>query len=221
MEITLPQGQTEALFPVSGRALGPGNWKVVTTSNDADLDPSEPQAFAVDPKAGPYVEVMLPAGQTEVLFDVDGADLGVGDWLAIHGGNDADLEPFVDHDFEVIDEAPVTNPINVTPSSISGSVIQGSILTATPGVWDDAEGGVSGQWLRNGAPISGATATTYETTLTDLGRIISYREIAISASGGIGMVASNSLGPIEGDGPIVVKRSYAGGLFRRRVRDAG
>ncbi|MCJ1706732.1 hypothetical protein [Microbacterium sp. VKM Ac-2923] len=61
-----------------------------------------------------------------------------------------------------------------TPT-ISGTAKVGSTLTARAGTWAPAPVALSHQWLRNGAVISGATATTYKPTATDRGKRITVR----------------------------------------------
>jgi hypothetical protein len=60
-----------------------------------------------------------------------------------------------------------------TPS-LSGSAVVGGTLTASAGVWE-ALATFGYQWLRDGAPISGATAAAYQPVADDLGRQLSVR----------------------------------------------
>src|SRR5690606_7797722 len=67
---------------------------------------------------------------------------------------------------------------NTRPPTVSGSGQTGEPLQATPGAWSVAGVSVKGQWLRNGAAISGQTSTTYTPVLDDWGHEIAYRETA-------------------------------------------
>ncbi|WP_406645897.1 choice-of-anchor Q domain-containing protein [Aliisedimentitalea scapharcae] len=62
---------------------------------------------------------------------------------------------------------------------ISGTAEQGGTLTADPSGVSDADGinaaTLSGQWLRDGVAVAGATATTYALTQADVGAQMSYR----------------------------------------------
>jgi surface antigen len=62
-----------------------------------------------------------------------------------------------------------------TPSTVTGWRRVGQQLTAVPGavVPDDAT--TTYQWLRDGAPVTGATAATYDLTLADLGAVMSVQ----------------------------------------------
>lgn len=57
-------------------------------------------------------------------------------------------------------------------ATISGTPTVGQTLTATPGTWSPADVTFSYQWKSNGAPISGATNSTYELTADDAGDTI-------------------------------------------------
>jgi hypothetical protein len=73
-----------------------------------------------------------------------------------------------------ITAVPLSN-FSLTPSPvISGTAQIGNTLNAMAGTWDS---GVSlrYQWLRNGAPISGASSNLYILTANDVGRSISVR----------------------------------------------
>ena len=56
-----------------------------------------------------------------------------------------------------------------TPSTVTGWRRVGHDLTVVPGDVMPADATVSYQWLRNGAPVAGATAATYPLTSADLG----------------------------------------------------
>jgi hypothetical protein len=61
-----------------------------------------------------------------------------------------------------------------TPT-IGGTARVGEELTASPGSWAPGAAQLAYQWLRDGNPISGATATTYVANATDAGRKLSVR----------------------------------------------
>ncbi|MGC4153786.1 MAG: Ig-like domain repeat protein [Propionicimonas sp.] len=82
-------------------------------------------------------------------------------------------------------ESAKTDPVAAAPAplallhpSISGRPAVGSTLTATPGTWDTSGLTLAYQWLRNGAPISGATKPSYKVTSTDAGKTLSVRVTA-------------------------------------------
>ncbi|MDT0212540.1 carboxypeptidase regulatory-like domain-containing protein [Rothia sp. ARF10] len=61
-----------------------------------------------------------------------------------------------------------------TPT-ISGTKTVGYTLTAVPGTWGPAPVTLSYQWFRSGVAITGATASTYKLTSTDMGKTMTVR----------------------------------------------
>lgn len=79
----------------------------------------------------------------------------------------------------------------LTPPEISGTLGIGEDLTAAPGSYLDASG-VSGQWVRDGVPIAGATATAYTQVAADIGASLAYVETASNAASSVS-TTSNAL----------------------------
>lgn len=82
---------------------------------------------------------------------------------------------------DAVDPEPISIT-GATPTLTGTGIAVGKRVTARPGTWTATQGGtelpagsvaLSYRWLRNGAPISGATASTYTLRSTDLGRRIS------------------------------------------------
>jgi hypothetical protein len=61
-----------------------------------------------------------------------------------------------------------------TPT-ISGQPSVGKKLTAVPGVWNPSNASLTYRWYRNGASISGATSSTYTTTNSDFGKLLTVK----------------------------------------------
>ncbi len=80
--------------------------------------------------------------------------------------------------------------VNVAPPSVSGVTQYRQTLTANPGQWTPAGLTYTYQWLRDGAPISGASAASYGLQLDDLDHRISVRVVA---SDGTSLVAADSV----------------------------
>ncbi len=79
-------------------------------------------------------------------------------------------------------------PINLVPPQIVGTAeTVGDVLSAADGLWiydvGAGEPTQTWQWLRAGAEIAGATATTYTATAADIGQGISVREVLSDAFG--------------------------------------
>ena len=70
--------------------------------------------------------------------------------------------------------APVAKSIPV----ITGAAKVGKTLKVNPGKWEPKGVALTYQWLRDGAPIDGATAKSYKVTSDDIGHALSVRETA-------------------------------------------
>lgn len=81
-------------------------------------------------------------------------------------------------------------PVATTPPTVTGTARVGQVLTATGGAWDLDGVALSYQWLRGGAPVAGATGTTYDVTRADLGRALSVRVTATLADHAPGTATS-------------------------------
>jgi surface antigen len=71
--------------------------------------------------------------------------------------------------------AAVVNPKPLTAApapAISGTAKAGSLLTSVPGIWGPSPVGLSYQWKRGGAAITGARAATYKLTNADAGTTV-------------------------------------------------
>ncbi|EMY33136.1 subtilase family serine protease, partial [Arthrobacter crystallopoietes BAB-32] len=63
---------------------------------------------------------------------------------------------------------------NTVAPAVTGKAVLDQTLTANPGTWTTGAA-LSYQWLRDGQPISGATAATYKVTAADAGTRLSVR----------------------------------------------
>jgi hypothetical protein len=78
---------------------------------------------------------------------------------------------------------PTPGPFTTAPTpTISGTVAVGSTVTAVPGAWAPTPTAFTYQWMRNGAAITGATASTYQVGATDAGNLLSV-SVTASATG--------------------------------------
>lgn len=126
---------------------------------------------------------------------------------------------------------PVTDPpeppvSNTSPPVINGTPEVGATLTTSGGTWDPSDVTKSYQWLRNGSPITGATASSYQLVEADEGTQISVRVTAAKSGHSSGVATSNAVGPITDNSDDIyrpdglVKRAGAtsylgGGIYNR------
>lgn len=101
-------------------------------------------------------------------------------WL-VRGDNDGSLLGWYVDGLELYTCNPKTIANTAAPK-ISGSQRVGYTLTASKGSWSPSATTVRYQWLRNGAPISGATGSTYKLTGYDHARTIQVRVTAYSSA---------------------------------------
>ncbi|MEV0489996.1 OmpL47-type beta-barrel domain-containing protein [Streptomyces atratus] len=69
----------------------------------------------------------------------------------------------------------------VTPPKVTGPAVIGSTVTATPGTWNTTGLAYAYQWLRDGRPITGATAVARTITSGDAGHRLSVTVTASKA----------------------------------------
>jgi lysophospholipase L1-like esterase len=80
-------------------------------------------------------------------------------------------------------------PLNTVLPDISGTPSIGELLSATTGTWTGSPTSFSYQWNRNGAPIGGATASTYSLVDADDGTDIT---VTVTASNELGSTPATS-----------------------------
>lgn len=105
----------------------------------------------------------------------------------------------------------VTSPVNLVQPTISGNAIVGYTLTTTNGTWQNPVS-FTYEWLRDGSPIAGATASTYSTVAADIGTTITSRV----TTGGASAVSSNSIAvtaPVNLVQPVVAGNTAVGSLL--------
>jgi len=86
-----------------------------------------------------------------------------------------------------VQAVPVSQPI------VTGQAVYGSTLAADPGQWSPAVATFAYQWLRDGAPIAGASGATYTAGLDDLGKALS---VQVTAGDGSGVATSAPTAPV-------------------------
>jgi hypothetical protein len=74
-------------------------------------------------------------------------------------------------------------PSNLTPPAITGTALLGKTLTCSNGTWQWSPTSFTRRWYRNGAAISGATATTHTVVSADLQRKLTCAVTATNVTG--------------------------------------
>lgn len=83
-------------------------------------------------------------------------------------------------------------PTNVDVPAVLGTGAVGFTLTTTMGNWNGTPTAYGAQWMRDGAPIAGATRSTYLLTTADSGHSVLCRVTAFTG-GGQASVNSNAV----------------------------
>ncbi|HEX4116401.1 MAG TPA: carboxypeptidase regulatory-like domain-containing protein [Solirubrobacteraceae bacterium] len=83
-------------------------------------------------------------------------------------------------------------PVNTTQPVLSGEAFPAGTLWCAPGLWTGSNWNFAYRWLRDGWPIAGAEASTYEVPAGDAGAEIAC-EVTASNAGGDVLATSNSL----------------------------
>jgi hypothetical protein len=88
-------------------------------------------------------------------------------------------------------------PVNVVAPTVTGTVVQGTELACSAGIWSQIPFSFTYQWQRDGVDIGGATSQTYTTGGSDHGKAIGCVVTAHNAFGASSATASsNTIGPI-------------------------
>jgi len=82
-------------------------------------------------------------------------------------------------------------PVNTTLPQITGTPAVGATLSASTGTWSgDQPQSYSYQWLQDGSPIAGATASSYIVSSADQGHQLAVEVTATNASGSASGISS-------------------------------
>ncbi|MTB86908.1 hypothetical protein H9L21_08935 [Aeromicrobium senzhongii] len=90
---------------------------------------------------------------------------------------------------------------NSTKPSVTGSVVAGSVLTATSGGWTPSDAAVTLQWLRGDVVVG--SGPTYRTTTDDIGSGLRVRAIATKSGWTSAVAESDVFGPIATPAPVL------------------
>lgn len=109
-------------------------------------------------------------------------------------------------------------PEATTMPAVRGTVRTGSTVTSTTGTWDTAGLAFSRQWLRDGVPISGATAASYTLTRADHGHRVAVRVRASKAGHATGTATAVASTVAVGPRITTLKAPRLTGTTRVRER---
>ena len=122
----------------------------------------------------------LVSGATGPTFVISTLDAGHGIRCRVTAVNNAGTTQVRSAQVTAYDK-----PVNQVAPSVTGTPAVGQILTCVGGSWQYPVVTTSTQWLRDGAAIPGATASTYTLQAADAPHQISCRETATNAGGSV------------------------------------
>jgi hypothetical protein len=130
-------------------------------------------------KHGPTIEkppAALTIGPSQTYYTNDVLRL-------VNKGKDGGLTPTALSNAITAALGTVLPPANTTAPLVTGTGTVGQTLSCTMGVWTLSPTAYAYQWLRGGAKISGAEASSYKLIAADSGHNISCRVTASTAAG--------------------------------------
>ncbi|KRA25051.1 hypothetical protein ASD65_11915 [Microbacterium sp. Root61] len=108
-------------------------------------------------------------------------------------------------------DAGAAAPVATTAPKLTGTPKVGSTLKVSDGKWEPKDVALTYQWLRNGAPIDGATTNRYKVTKADIGATLSARVTATQAGNiNTGSAVSNEVFVAFSSNTKVTMNRYVG-----------
>jgi hypothetical protein len=132
------------------------------------------------------------------------ADVGSTLIVSVTGTNTAGSAGPVDSAATGVVQSANTPPANTSPPTISGTLVDGQVLTASPGVWSGQPVPTFAyQWSRcnssggSCSPLSGANGSTYMLVTADVGSTLIVSVTGTNSSGSAGPVNSAATGAVS------------------------
>ncbi|WP_205699377.1 Calx-beta domain-containing protein [Conexibacter sp. SYSU D00693] len=119
------------------------------------------------------------AGQSGSTYVAVQADVGKPLTCEVTGSNAFGSDSALSTSATVIDGVPV----NTELPAVGGQAVLDATVTCADGQWTNAPASYTYVWLRDGQPITGATAKTYKITQADVGHELRCRVVAKNAAG--------------------------------------
>ncbi len=134
--------------------------------------------YTVDRAGEPYVQSGFAPADSPFAHDelIAGLEPGTEYELFVIGMSERGENTYWGRTSLTTTAGPAVPGLTASPTpTIAGGPRIGGTLTATTGTWAPGPVALQVQWLRDGAPIPGATALTYRPVADDLGRTLSVR----------------------------------------------
>ncbi|MCR6029954.1 hypothetical protein GGQ22_00670 [Nocardioides sp. zg-579] len=112
-------------------------------------------------------------------------------------------------------------PTATTPPAITGDAEPGGTLRVSSGTWSEPGVAFAYQWLVDGAPVSGATGTSYDVRPGDAGTQVSVRVTATKAGYGAGSATTEAVTIDDAPPPVTQAGSTTSATLAKDVVRAG
>lgn len=151
------------------------------TFTTAALTPVSPTAPTFDDQPGPAGDSYTIPAKLGVRYVIDGDVVAPGTYPVDHASPEVEVSAVPTAGYTLTGTTTWSHvfsallPIAAGTPTISGDAVVGETLQADPGTWDPSDVGFSYQWLRDDAPIDGATAASYSLVEADRGQPISVQ----------------------------------------------
>lgn len=122
------------------------------------------------------------SGATSSSYVVQAGDAGQGLSCFVRAGNAAGQSDYATSDAVAVASGPAA-PANTARPVVSGTAEQGQTLSCSTGSWSGSPTSYGRRWSRNGAPIAGATSTSYVVTAADVAQALTCTVTATGAGG--------------------------------------
>ncbi len=137
------------------------------------------------------------AGGTEATYEVQAADAGHEISCEVTASNGLGSASASSNALAV-----VPKPVNTGPPSIVGTPEVGMTLTCSDGSWKNSPTDYAYSWRRDGSPIAGKTASTYEVQAADASHGLTCRVTASNGGGSTGATSGSVEVPIPPSPPV-------------------
>lgn len=181
-------------------ATAPATALDVAVGRDAPAERATLAFTATDAVSGvAATRYRIDGGGWQVLGDAPVVVEGVGDHTVEYSSTD------VAGNAEAVHRATLTlhpvagpqAPVSaILAPQVSGTASVGSRLRSTTGTWNAAGLGHTYQWLRDGAPVAGATGSSYRVAVADVGKRLSVLVTATRGAAAVATSTSSATSPV-------------------------
>jgi hypothetical protein len=195
--VTFVEGSAGASFTISLDNAPAGNVIVAVTSSAGDVTPT-PASVTFNPANWNITQTVTITSPNDNANNGDRT-------ATITLASPAAAAPAT-VGVSVTDAFALLRPINTVLPVVSGSILQGGVLTCSQGTWSNSPTSYAYQWRRNGLNINGETTNTHTVITADIGSTLTC---VVSATNSYGISTGASVGtPIPEEPAVYVTLTW-------------